>query len=309
VDGHHLSQTASGQPQNSPCVNAGSVNASEPGLNIYWTRTDQSPDTGQSDMGFHYGPQPQYTGVDPGSVTPSALRIYPLPAVSSVTVEHPGGPGTLSVYDLSGRLVTEKPFGRGWEHPASSVRPAGRGLHSGVPGRGGCTFTADGPAVRERSALSRDEGVFSDNPPGLTDRLKVARVGIAGCGGIGSNAAMLLARAGVGTLVIVDFDRVETRNLNRQHYFTGHIGMPKVMALKSQIEGIPAGTAVEALEVRIDRGNAASLFESCDLLIEALDLDESKEMLLNTWLEGMPGTPVVACSGLVRNRGLGFGQS
>jgi len=152
--------------------------------------------------------------------------------------------------------------------------------------------------VRERSALSRDEGVFSDNPPGLTDRLKVARVGIAGCGGIGSNAAMLLARAGVGTLVIVDFDRVETRNLNRQHYFTGHIGMPKVMALKSQIEGIPAGTAVEALEVRIDRGNAASLFESCDLLIEALDLDESKEMLLNTWLEGMPGTPVVACSGL-----------
>ncbi len=109
VDGHHLSQTASGQPQNSPCVNAGSVNASEPGLNIYWTRTDQSPDTGQSDMGFHYGPQPQYTGVDPGSVTPSALRIYPLPAVSSVTVEHPGGPGTLSVYDLSGRLVTESP--------------------------------------------------------------------------------------------------------------------------------------------------------------------------------------------------------
>ncbi|MFO7626800.1 MAG: sulfur carrier protein ThiS adenylyltransferase ThiF [Candidatus Fermentibacteraceae bacterium] len=146
--------------------------------------------------------------------------------------------------------------------------------------------------------MGRDDEVFSDNPPGLTDRLSGARVGIAGCGGIGSNVAMLLARAGVGTLVIADFDRVETRNLNRQHYTARHIGTPKVIALRDQIESIPAGTAVEAHEVRIDHGNAVSLFEGCHLLIEALDLDESKEMLLNAWLTGMPDTPVVACSGL-----------
>lgn len=149
-----------------------------------------------------------------------------------------------------------------------------------------------------RNALKRDDRVFSDNPPGLTDRLRVARVGIAGCGGIGSNVAMLLARAGVGNLVLVDFDRVETGNLNRQHYFAEHIGMPKVMALRDQIGSLPTGTAVEAREERIDSGNAASLFEGCHLLVEALDLDESKEMLLNTWLAGMPDTPVVACSGL-----------
>lgn len=146
--------------------------------------------------------------------------------------------------------------------------------------------------------MRRDEEVFSDNPPGLTDRLSVALVGIAGCGGIGSNVAMLLARAGVGTIVIADFDRVETRNLNRQHYSAEHIGMPKIIALRDQIESIPAGTSVEAHEVRIDRGNAVSLFERCDVLIEALDLDESKEMLLCAWLQGMPDTPVVACSGL-----------
>lgn len=140
--------------------------------------------------------------------------------------------------------------------------------------------------------------IFSDNPPGLTDRLKVTRVGIAGCGGIGSNVAMLLARAGVGTLVLADFDRVETRNLNRQHYSALHIGAPKVMALSDQIEGIRAGTAVEPHDVRIDQGNAVSLFEGCHLLVEALDLDESKEMLLCAWLQGMPDTPVVACSGL-----------
>jgi len=149
-----------------------------------------------------------------------------------------------------------------------------------------------------RSALGSEDGVFSDNPPGLTERLGAARVGIAGCGGIGSNVAMLLARAGVGNLVIVDFDRVETRNLNRQHYFSEHTGMPKVLALSSQIAGIRAGTLVEAIEARIDQGNAVSMFEGCHLLVEALDLDELKEMLLNTWLEGMPGTPVVACSGL-----------
>lgn len=157
----------------------------------------------------------------------------------------------------------------------------------------------------EGSALDRDEKVFSDNPPGLTERLGEARVGIAGCGGIGSNAAVLLARAGVGTLVIADFDRVEARNLNRQHYSARHIGMPKVAALKEQLEDIPTGTAVEAHGIRVDAGNAVHLFKGCDVLVEALDLDESKEMLLCAWLAGMPGTPVIACSGLA---GSGAGE-
>lgn len=111
VDGYHLSQTASGQSQDSPCVNAGSVDAVEPGLHFYWTRTDQSPDTGQADMGFHYGPQPQYTGFSHGQEGSPGLRIHPVPARGALTVEHPGGPGVLSVYDLSGRLVTEIPAG------------------------------------------------------------------------------------------------------------------------------------------------------------------------------------------------------
>lgn len=146
--------------------------------------------------------------------------------------------------------------------------------------------------------MERAGEVFSDNPPGLTSLLATARVGIAGCGGIGSNVAMLLARAGVGTLVIADHDSVVTRNLNRQHYFAPHIGMPKVSALKDQIEDIRSGTTVETHETMIDPGNAVLLFEGCDLLVEALDLDESKEMLLCAWLEGMPDTPVIACSGI-----------
>lgn len=109
VEGHHLSQTASGQPQDSPCVNSGSVPAGVPGLDLYWTRTDQYPDTGQADMGYHYGPQPQYTGFTPGSSTPSGIAVHPLPAGGAVTVDHPCGPGVISVFDLAGRLVTEGP--------------------------------------------------------------------------------------------------------------------------------------------------------------------------------------------------------
>ncbi len=146
--------------------------------------------------------------------------------------------------------------------------------------------------------MSDGEEVFRDNPPGLRERLRGLRAGIAGCGGIGSNTALLLARAGVGELLLVDHDRVEERNLNRQNYFREHLGMPKVEALAGQIRGIGAGTRLKAVETEIDSGNAADLFSGCDILVEALDLDETKEMLLTAWLTGLPGVPVVACSGL-----------
>ena len=64
------------------------------------------------------------------------------------------------------------------------------------------------------------------------DTLAKAHVGIAGLGGLGSNIAMMLARSGVGHLLLIDFDRVEPSNLNRQHYMVSHLGMPKSEALK-----------------------------------------------------------------------------
>jgi len=53
----------------------------------------------------------------------------------------------------------------------------------------------------------------------ISKYLKKARVGIAGVGGLGSNAAVALARVGVGTLIVADFDVIEIGNLNRQYYF------------------------------------------------------------------------------------------
>ena len=70
----------------------------------------------------------------------------------------------------------------------------------------------------------------------LQDKLQKAKVAIAGLGGLGSNIAIGLARIGVGQLHLVDFDRVDLTNLNRQHYFIHHLGQYKTEALKKQID-------------------------------------------------------------------------
>ena len=72
----------------------------------------------------------------------------------------------------------------------------------------------------------------------VQERLERARVAIAGLGGLGSNVAFFLARIGVGHLHLIDFDRVDITNLNRQQYFMRHIGMYKTDALREELEQI-----------------------------------------------------------------------
>ena len=69
----------------------------------------------------------------------------------------------------------------------------------------------------------------------VQERLERARVAIAGLGGLGSNVAFFLARIGVGHLHLIDFDRVDITNLNRQQYFMRHIGMYKTDALREEL--------------------------------------------------------------------------
>ena len=69
----------------------------------------------------------------------------------------------------------------------------------------------------------------------IKTHLKKFRVGIAGAGGLGSNCAIALARSGVGTIVLSDFDVIEEPNLNRQYYFIDQVGMMKTVALKENI--------------------------------------------------------------------------
>ena len=62
----------------------------------------------------------------------------------------------------------------------------------------------------------------------IKEKLRKSSVGIAGAGGLGSNAAVALARAGIGRLILVDFDKIEKSNLDRQYYFLNQVGKIKV---------------------------------------------------------------------------------
>ncbi|MCD4775687.1 MAG: sulfur carrier protein ThiS adenylyltransferase ThiF [Candidatus Aegiribacteria sp.] len=152
--------------------------------------------------------------------------------------------------------------------------------------------------------IAEETNAFRDNPPGLTVILNSSSVGIAGAGGIGSNVASVLTRAGLGRLIIADFDSVELPNLNRQFYFRDQIGYPKVEALKHNLILINPDAEIEIRNSLIDSENACSIFKDCDVLVEAVDSEETKIVLLESWLEGLPGKPVFSCSGIA-----GFGRT
>lgn len=133
---------------------------------------------------------------------------------------------------------------------------------------------------------------------GIKDLLAGFRVGIAGAGGLGSNCAVSLARAGVGTIVIVDFDFVEASNLNRQYFFSDQVGLMKVIALKQNISRIDPGILVIAHQKKLDRTNIKAIFTGCDVVVEAFDSPEMKEMLIETMHTEMPEIPVIAASGV-----------
>jgi sulfur carrier protein ThiS adenylyltransferase len=132
----------------------------------------------------------------------------------------------------------------------------------------------------------------------IKSHLSKFRVGIAGAGGLGSNCAVALARSGVGTLVLADFDTIEERNLNRQYYFTGQIGLMKTAALKENIAHINPEVTVNAHQIRLDKTNITEIFSGCHIIVEALDSPEMKEMLIETVQIKMPGIPLIVGSGM-----------
>lgn len=142
-------------------------------------------------------------------------------------------------------------------------------------------------------------GRYAANPPGITERLRAGRVFVAGCGGLGSNVAVCLARAGVGFISLADFDRVEPSNLNRQHYFVDQLGMPKVEALRQTLARVNPDVQVAAAAVRLTPENlAARLPPACGVVCECLDSAEAKAMLVEFCLARLPDVPVVAVSGI-----------
>lgn len=140
--------------------------------------------------------------------------------------------------------------------------------------------------------------LFAGHDPSMLKVWQSSVVGIAGAGGLGSNIAVSLARAGIGKLIIADFDIVTTPNLNRQQFFLEQVGLPKVSALKDNLSKINPFCEVIIHNERITPSNLAELFGSCDILIEALDSAEQKQMLIEAWQELFPDKVLIGASGL-----------
>lgn len=132
----------------------------------------------------------------------------------------------------------------------------------------------------------------------VKQRLQQACVGIAGAGGLGSNISIALARAGVGHLIIADFDVVELSNLHRQQFFIDQLGRPKVEALAHTLYRINPQIQLDIHHARVESTNTAAMFDAAQIMVEAFDRAEAKAELVQNWLQRYPERPLVAASGM-----------
>lgn len=123
-------------------------------------------------------------------------------------------------------------------------------------------------------------------------------IAICGLGGLGSNIAISLARAGIGKLILIDFDCVDITNLHRQQYKVSQIGRCKTEALCENLSEIAPYMETKTYAVRITEENAVELLQDADIICEAFDNAECKAMLTNLVLETMPDKYLVAASGM-----------
>jgi len=145
--------------------------------------------------------------------------------------------------------------------------------------------------------------MMSRHTPGVHQKIRRSVVGIAGAGGLGSAVAIALARVGVGTLILVDFDILEPSNLNRQQYFVDQIGMLKVEALRDNLSRINPYVKIKIFAEKIDPNNVKRLFGEAQVVVEAFDRADQKAMLMNAISEKMPETYIVAASGVAGYEG------
>ena len=132
----------------------------------------------------------------------------------------------------------------------------------------------------------------------LYRRFSSATVAICGLGGLGSNIAVALARAGIGKLLLIDFDRVDLTNLHRQQYRANQIGRYKTDALAENLLEIAPYLEINAVTVTITEENFVNLLKDADIVCEAFDNAEAKAMLVNGVLEQLPDCYLVAASGM-----------
>jgi len=142
------------------------------------------------------------------------------------------------------------------------------------------------------------DALIARHGPDLHERFSSATVAVCGLGGLGSNIAIALARAGIGKMILIDFDRVDITNLHRQQYRADQIGNYKTEALAENLLQIAPFIEIEAITERITEDSICSFLKEADVVCEAFDNAEAKAMLVNGVLEQLPGCYLVAASGM-----------
>ena len=122
------------------------------------------------------------------------------------------------------------------------------------------------------------EAVLQRQTEEINGKLENAKVVILGAGGLGSNIAHMLARLGVGKMILYDFDVVEPSNLNRQHYGVNDIGKMKAETTAERIKELLPYVHIESRNLRVDEEVLSSVYEEGDIFIEAFDTVSSKVM-------------------------------
>ncbi len=140
----------------------------------------------------------------------------------------------------------------------------------------------------------------------LQQKFTNSTVAICGLGGLGSNIAVSLARAGIGKLILVDFDKVDISNLHRQQYKADQIGRFKTEALAENLREIAPYLEVETHAVCVTEENFEALLSEADIICEAFDRAEAKAMLADGVLEKLHTKYLIAASGMA---GLGSANS
>ena len=123
--------------------------------------------------------------------------------------------------------------------------------------------------------------------------LKNSSAVICGLGGLGSNAAISLARAGLGRIKLIDFDIVEPSNINRQAYFIEHIGMYKTDALKEIICKISPYINIETSNIYLDEDNILDELEGFQVILECFDNVSSKMKLIEKCVNNMRDSYII----------------
>ena len=138
----------------------------------------------------------------------------------------------------------------------------------------------------------------------IQKKFAAASVVICGLGGLGSNIAVSLARAGIGNIHLIDFDRVDVSNLNRQQYFVSQLGEYKTDALLNNLKNISPYTVITSQCVKLNEENIPELLAPYDIICEAFDKADQKAMLVNSVLENFPEKYLISGNGMA-----GFGSS